>query len=509
MFYAFRGIGQELERELRTTFFYSTRVTHTASPRRHIHFVTGKLAAPALRSVVNRIADEVPFEFSIGVMPITVAALMTPAWIKKRWQIPSAATEIMVPGYVGDAYELQQDVEIPVQVGPKDLRALPEFFGAANSATQPDYGQFDIRIVAEINHAPDLSIDQICARAQQLIDDGADVIDIGCNPGRRWRDVGQTVRLLTEKNFSVSIDTFDAWEAEQAVGNGASLVLSVNASNRQAAIDWGCEVVAIPDTPDDLDSLEQTVAFLEKHNVPMRLDPILEPIGVGGSHVGGKATGFIASLLRYASVRQRFPQHEIMMGIGNLTELTDVDSAGVNVLLLGICQELGIRSVLTTEVINWARSAVRECDAARRLVYHAVQHQVPPKRLDESLVMLRDAKLRPFPPETLDELAAAIKDNNYRLFAQSEQIHLLAAGLHLCDADPFALFAALLEQPQSKNVDAGHAFYLGFEMAKALTALTLGKQYEQDEALSWGLLTRNEEHHRLPRKNRQRPKESS
>ncbi len=54
----------------------------------------------------------------------------------------------------------------------------------------------------------------------------------------------------------------------------------------------------------------------------------------------------------------------MMMGIGNLTEMTDVDSAALNVLLLGICQELGIGSVLTTEVINWARSSVRECDLA-------------------------------------------------------------------------------------------------------------------------------------------------
>ncbi len=62
----------------------------------------------------------------------------------------------------------------------------------------------------------------------------------------------------------------------------------------------------------------------------------------------------------------------MMMGVGNLTELTDVDSAGVNTLLLGFCQELAIRSVLTTAVINWARSSVREIDLARRLTHYAV-----------------------------------------------------------------------------------------------------------------------------------------
>src|SRR5207237_10328358 len=133
------------------------------------------------------------------------------------------------------------------------------------------------------------------------------------------------------------------------------------------------EVVAIPDTPSDLDSLARTVDLLKKWEVPFRLDPILEPIGFG----------FAASLGRYIETRRRFPDAEIMMGIGNLTELTDVDSAGVNVLLLGFCQELGIRSVLTTEVINWCRSCVPELDLARRLVYHACNQHVLPKHIEE------------------------------------------------------------------------------------------------------------------------------
>jgi hypothetical protein len=34
-------------------------------------------------------------------------------------------------------------------------------------------------------------------------------------------------------------------------------------------------------------------------------------------------------------------------------------------------------------------------------------------------------------------------------------------------------------------------------MAKAVTALTLGKDYRQDEALDWGFLSRDERRHRL------------
>ena len=234
--------------------------------------------------------------------------------------------------------------------------------------------------------------------------------------------------------------------------------------------------------------LEDTVAHLAAAGVRLRIDPVIEPIGLG----------FAASLLRYFEVRRRFPDAEMLMGVGNLTELTDVDSAGVNVLLLAICEELGIRSVLTTQVINSARSSVRECDLARRLVYHAVRHRTLPKNVDPRLIMLRGAEPARFGQEELDRLAAEIKDNNFRIFAEDGQVHVVSADLHLANADPFVLCEQLLAM-RPRNLDAGHAFYLGYEMAKAITALTLSKDYRQDEALDWGYLTRPEQSHRLKR----------
>ena len=109
--------------------------------------------------------------------------------------------------------------------------------------------------------------------------------------------------------------------------------------------------------------------------------------------------------------------------------------------------------------------------------------------------MLRDVKIHQHGPG-LDRLANEVKDHNYRLFAEEEQLHLVSAGLHLQDRDPFALFEALLAT-NPKNVDLSHAFYLGFELCKALTALSLHKHYEQDQALDWGILTIAEEQHRL------------
>ncbi|WP_146512963.1 DUF6513 domain-containing protein [Rubripirellula amarantea] len=462
-------------------------------PHHHFHFITGKLAEVALRDVVSKLSHEYGFAYSIGVAPITVAALITPKWLLRHWDVPSQATHVVVPGYCEQGISLlQESSQIPVLLGPVDCRSLPEWFGG--KSVPVDLSRYNTRIIAEINHAPRMSIETVVKRAKQAAVDGADVIDFGCDPTQRCHRIGDYIAAIIDQGLQVSVDTFDEWEASEATRRGASLVLSVNSSNRESARDWGAEVVVIPDTPGDEKSFEKNIGFLDTAGVKIRLDPILEPIGAN----------FAGSLVRYAKTRNDYPDHAMMMGIGNLTELTDVDSAGLNLMLLAICEELRIESVLTTEVINWARSSLRECDIARRLAYYSVRNGVPPKRLSDALVMLRDPKLTPFSTEMLSSLASSLKDNNYRLFAQDDVIHVLAAGLHLRDADPFLLFEKLMQQPASDNVDASHAFYLGYEMAKASIALTLGKQYNQDQALDWGLLTREEDLHRIKRGNRHR-----
>src|SRR5262245_13133412 len=215
-------------------------------PREHIHFVTGRLAEYALRPVAASLARRIDFDYSIDVLPITVAALMTPAWVARHVHIPAAATRVIIPGYCeGDLRPIQLLTSVSVERGPRDLRDLDEFFG--QPANQEDYGGYDIQIVAEINHAPRLALADIMREARSLHDAGADVIDVGCDPGEPWSGVGDCVRALKAEGHRVSIDSLNPHEIMPAVQAGAELVLSVNSSNREAAKDWGCEVVAIPD----------------------------------------------------------------------------------------------------------------------------------------------------------------------------------------------------------------------------------------------------------------------
>lgn len=450
-------------------------------PRPRIHFVTGRLAEHSLRQALERLAPRVGFEPTVQVLNITVAALMTTPWIARRLEVPTGTDRVIIPGACRGPLEAFADVTaVPVERGPEDLRRLDEFFGH-EARDRADYGTFDIEIIAEINHAPRLTHAEILAEARRLAAAGADRIDVGCDPGDVWTGVGDAVRMLVSEGFRVSVDSLEPREIQAATRAGATLVLSVNSTNVAAAADWGTEVVAIPDVPATLDGFDATIETLDRHGVPFRLDPVLEPIGFG----------FAASLGRYLDVRRRFPGAEMMMGIGNLTELTDVDSAGINTLLIGFCQEAGIRSVLTTQVIHWAASSVRECDLARRLAWHSVTHRTLPKHVEPGLVTLRSGKPQEHGPEALDRLAAAIRDPNFRVFAERGEIHLVGAGLHLKSRDPFALFKELAAAGRD-DVDPSHAFYLGYEMAKAVTALTLGKDYRQDQALDWGHLTEPE-----------------
>ena len=454
-----------------------------------ILFVTGRLAEFALRRVLEGLAPRVGFRAEVAVLPISVAALMPPRWVARHLEVPPGVDRIVLPGHCrGDLGPvLAKAGGVPVDLGPEDLHDLPRFFGEARGRPE-GYGAHDIEILAEINHAPRLGLDAIVAGADRFAAEGADVIDLGCDPGGPWDGVAEAVATLRARGLRVSIDSFDPVEVAAAVEAGAELVLSVDATNRERAPDWGAEVVALPDRAGSLDGLDATVEALTRRGVPFRIDPILEPIGFG----------FAASLGRFLEARRRYPDTPILMGIGNLTELTDADSAGLNTLLIGFCQEVGVRSVLTTAVINWARTSVREVDLARRLAYHAVTNRVLPKHLEPALVLLRDPKVARSGPDELAELAGRIKDPNWRLFAEDGTLHAMNRDHFLSGTDPFELFARMGVE------DASHAFYLGYELMKAKTALTLGKTYRQDRALDWGFLTEPEASHRAPRTNEAR-----
>jgi dihydropteroate synthase len=456
---------------------------------RRVLFVTGRLAEPALGRVLTEMTP--PFAYDVAVLGITVAALMTTSWIARTLTVPDGTDLVLIPGLCeGDPVVIREKVGVPVEKGPKDLREIPRYFG--RTAIR-EYGAWNIEIVAEINNAPRLTRNALRDAADYFRSSGADIIDIGCTPGLAFPALGDVVRELTAAGMRVSVDTFDPDEIRTAVAAGAELVLSVNGSNIEVARDLagtGTRVVVVPDLGGALETLDPSLDKLAEWGVGYLIDPILEPIG----------HGFMASLERYAEVRRRYPEAEMLMGIGNLTELTAADSTGVHAILIGICQELGVHAVLTTEVIPWARGAVREADVARRLMHYAISHHTIPKGIDDRLVTVKDPEVLTFSEGELRRLQSALTDPNFRIFADCEAITVLNNERFVRGTNIQEIFGQL-------GVDeATHAFYLGKELARASLAVMLGKTYRQEGSLSWGYLTppddARSEHVRLTQRSR-------
>ena len=110
-----------------------------------------------------------------------------------------------------------------------------------------------------------------------------------------------------------------------------------------------------------------------------------------------------------------------------------------------------------------------------------------PKRREPKLVLLRDPKLREQGEDGWRNWPSQVKRSQLSALRRARPIaRHQRADMYLQGTNPFELFA---EMARRTPIEPAHAFYLGYELAKAVTALTLGKNYVQDQALRWGFLT--------------------
>ena len=432
-------------------------------------FLTGRLAEPALRSI----ASELGIGHQITVMNISVAALMTTRWIAKRLKVPPGVDNIVIPGLCeGDVDTLQQATGLPVRKGPADVRALPEWYG--REAVRAELGPRDVRVFAEINDVQSLAPEQVIDRAEAYRAAGADVIDLGLSLDRSWLTEGPpTITALRDRGLLLSIDTLDPEHIRMADAAGVDYVLSLTPQTIHLAEDLRSTPVLITEDADDLDGLDRMAARMDQLHRPYFLDSILAPIN----------SGFAASLARYVAVRRRHPEAELLMGLGNVTELTEADSTGVTALLIGFCQEVGIGAVLTTEVIGWTRGVVRETILAAQIMHLAHREARPPKHIHSGLVTSKDESMRAPPEKDLRAMHAQISDRNYRLFADADWLYAFNGERFVRAADMYTVF------DQLDVDDASHAFYLGKELMKATIARGLHKNYRQEGPLDWGVLS--------------------
>jgi dihydropteroate synthase-like protein len=434
-----------------------------------ILFLTGRYARDRLEKVLQSMAPTA-FDWSILEVGVKVAALMTEPILMRRLPRPLKADRVVVPGRCrADLARLTQEFDRPFQRGPDELKDLPEFFGKAGAPV--DLSRHSLRIFAEIVDASQMSLQAILARAAVLRAEGADVIDLGCLPDTPFLHLEDAVRELKARGLAVSVDSADPDELRRGGIAGADYLLSLTEDNLAIAEATGARPVLIPSQHGDLASLYRAAEGAQKRGLSAILDAVIDPIHFG----------FAESLSRYREVRARLPEAEMLMGTGNLTELTDADSVGVTALLLGICSELSIVNVLTVHVSPHTRRTIQEHDAARRIMYAAAADHSLPRGYGRALLQVHDLKPFPYTSGEIAESAAQVKDGNYRIEAAQDGIHVYNRAGHFVAQDALALFDKL-----AVETDGAHAFYLGAELTKAEIAFQLGKRYVQDEPLDWG-----------------------
>jgi dihydropteroate synthase-like protein len=433
-------------------------------------FLTGRLAYPRLERMVRSFGDAAS-GWRVHDIGVKVAALMTQEIILRRLPRPVEADRIILPGRCrADLSLLTRELGASVERGPEEIADLPAYLG--RSGGKPDLSRQDMRLFAEIVDASTMSVAAIVERAGSLRAAGADVIDLGCLPDTPFAHMEETIAALHAAGLRVSVDSANIEELKRAVAAGADHLLSLDEHSLDI-LPRGSTLapILVPNPHGDLTSLQRAAAKARARGLSFILDPILDPIHFG----------FADSIARYVETRRLEPEAEMMMGTGNLTELTDADSSGVTAMLLGLCSELHIRNILTVQVSPHTRRTLEEHDAARRMLYAARADRALPKGYSNALLQVHDKRPYASTPDEIAELARELRDANFRIEVAEDGVHIFARGFHALASDAMSLFPQL-----GVEKDGAHAFYLGTELMKAELAFRLGKRYRQDEPLDFG-----------------------
>lgn len=441
----------------------------------HLLFLTGKLAQKRLQKILEEMAPT-EFTYEIRNIGVSVAALMTAQMISRRLTDLNGADRVLVPGLCrGDLSLASETLGVECVRGTIDLKDLPAFFG--RDCKPVDLSQHNVEIFAEIVDGPMVSIDNILQRAEKYRRDGANVIDIGCLPDTPFPHLEETIKALHDAGFKVSVDSLEEDDLLRGGKAGADYLLSLKESTLWIADEVDSTPILIPETHGDMESLYRTIEKFAEKDRPFYADAILDPIHFG----------FTQSVIRYYELRQNCPDIKVMIGIGNLTELTEADTTGINAMLFGMISEMDLNAVLATEVSPHCRTAIREADMARRIMFAAKRDDSLPKGLDSSLLGMHARKPFPYKAEEINDFYKDVKDPSYRIQVSEEGIHVYNRdGIEL-SPNPFELFPKL----EPLQDDAPHAFYMGVELGKAQIAWQLGKSYMQDEELNWGVCVDN------------------
>jgi len=525
-----------------------------------ILLATGRKAERMVRDAVKDInadvdggsASALQCECEVLTQDLDIAAFTTPASLRRALATHTHTQHgngnkydlILVSGLCkADFSRLERELKIPVRLGPRNAYDIAETLKFADriefsARTPADVllrmkreedakqllqvlevrakdkfslkgvkigGNARMKVCAELVDATLMDNAEIQHRMEYFIESGADIVDVGVHIGANPEDVIRAVKAARSfaPELPISVDTMEPELILAGIDSGADMVLSLNSANIAAVGDAiarkDIAAVVVPDTDTDtnpnpgsghsLSTLFTNINTAREMGIRRIIaDPVLDAVGYG---IG-------ESLHRYYLFRLLDKCTPLFFGAGNVTELIDADSTGVNALLAGIASDIGADILFTPEYSAKARGSVKELRVASEMMMLAKARNSTPKDLGIDLLIMKEKRSKPVLRIDADSEAEVIEAKSTKRWrrdpAGSFEIGIcevgdrrkiyakhLPSGIQIVGLNAKEVMDTILRQNMVSLLE--HASYLSRELMKAELALYLGRSYEQDETL--------------------------
>ena len=468
--------------------------------------VTGRKAYPIVKKAVGNSAD-------VLLLDVDVASFVTPDLIRS---VPSLDYDlILVPGLSsGDFSKLEKETGVKIRLGPKHACDLDMALSHADTIEfshsvpacqllsakkheeamkkvnelefEADYsfkisdlkigGNSRMKVMVEIVDATRMQRDEILKVARDFIAQGADIIDIGVSMGATSLEVINAVEAVSSLNTPISIDTVDP-DLILAAIEDIDMVLSLNGDNIKAVgrsiADQGITAVIIPDS--DIESLQNNIGLAQEIGIEKIIaDPVLRPIG----------DGLIDSLVSYYRFRQA-SELPLFFGVGNVTELIDADSIGINAILAGMAMELDASILFTPQYSAKTSGSIYELKTAAQMMLLSKERCTPPKDLGLNLLVIKEKRHRTSEIKINKSIKAKPHKSqqdprgSFSIDLKDGKIVATQGDISIIGTSAKAVFDTISDLGLVSLID--HAAYLGRELMKAELALRFGRSYAQDD----------------------------
>nr|WP_319540919.1 dihydropteroate synthase-like protein [uncultured Methanospirillum sp.] len=326
-----------------------------------------------------------------------------------------------------------------------------------------------MKVLAEIMDAHRQS--DIRERVIRFFDDGADIVDLGFGFDATPDDVRRVFAAIDDLPGPLAADTQSPDLIRVALSR-ADLILSLHHGNiSEVGPDvaaYGAAVVIVPRDQ----TLNGTIESAKGMGITRLIaDPLLQPAG----------SGLTSSLAGFSD-----PGCPLFFGAGNVTELIDADSIGVNALLAAMAHELHASVIFCSEHSDKTQGAIKEMRRATEMMLLTGKRPYP-KDLGIDLFCIKEKRRRREPPleysvvtdaeEMPDEIQYDPR-GNFRIGIEDGWIIAVRNGSAVRGKRWQDLLYTLLNQDAVSLLD--HAGYLGRELYKAELAIRFGRSYEQD-----------------------------